>query len=69
MINKLFYSAFAIFISATTFSQNNDSLIIHKIYSEALENGKAYDWLRELTSDIGGRLSGSPEAVVSFTVF
>ena len=25
-------------------------------------NGKAYNWLRELTGNIGGRLSGSPQA-------
>ena len=62
MIKTLFHSALFFCISITVSSQNNDSLIIRKIFSEALENGKAYDWLRELTSEIGPRLSGSPEA-------
>ena len=62
MIKALLSSALLFLISLTVFSQNNDSLIIRKIYTETLENGKAYDWLRELTGEIGGRLSGSPEA-------
>ena len=62
MIKTFFYLALFFFISAADYAQSNDSLIIRKIYSETLEHGKAYDWLRELTSEIGGRLSGSPEA-------
>ena len=62
-MNKItLYSILLVFVSTSVHAQNNDSLIIRKIYSETLENGKAYDWLRELTSEIGGRLSGSPEA-------
>ena len=62
MIKNIFYLALFFFISTAIYAQNNDSLIFRKIYSETLEHGKAYDWLRELTSEIGGRLSGSPEA-------
>ncbi len=62
MIKNLFCPVILFFISASVYSQNNDSLVFRKIYSEALENGKAYDWLRELTEEIGARLSGSPEA-------
>ena len=40
----------------------SDSATVRSIYSEMLSNGKAYDWLRVLSNDIGGRLSGSPEA-------
>jgi carboxypeptidase Q len=53
-LSFLFFS----FVSA----QNNDSLMFRKIYGEALTNGKAYTWLNDLTTKIGGRLSGSPQA-------
>jgi carboxypeptidase Q len=41
---------------------NADSLIIRKLFEESLEKGKSYEWLRELTTKIGGRLSGSANA-------
>lgn len=50
------------FFTISAFAQDKDSLAIRRIYTEALNNGKAYNWLRELTTDIGGRLAGSPEA-------
>lgn len=49
-------------IAAPASSQTSDSTALRKIYDEVLTNAKAYDWLRELSCDIGGRLSGSPEA-------
>ena len=43
-------------------AQNNqDSIFIKKLSDEIMRNGKAYDWLRELTKNIGGRLAGSPQ--------
>jgi carboxypeptidase Q len=39
-----------------------DSLMIRKIYDEALVNGKCYSNLRELCKNIGPRLSGSANA-------
>src|SRR5690606_30305586 len=43
-----------------TFAQNNpDSLIFKKISDEILINGQAYDNLRQITKEIGPRLSGS----------
>jgi carboxypeptidase Q len=62
MTKKFTTSIVAIFFPVILFAQNNDSLLLRKIYSETLNNGKAYDWLRQLTTEIGGRLSGSPEA-------
>jgi hypothetical protein len=54
---------FALFVlPMLTHAQNADSLMIRSIYTETLVNGKGYDWLRELTTDIGPRLSGSPNA-------
>lgn len=46
----------------SAFGQNTDSLMIKKIFNETLENSKAYEWLTDLTENIGGRLAGSPEA-------
>src|ERR1039457_5842710 len=45
-----------------TIAQNNDSIIIRKIFDEALSNGQCYQNLEYLTTKIGGRLSGSPQA-------
>src|SRR5690554_6674329 len=65
---KLFSLILSIFIGIRGFSQDKnipiensqkDSLMIRKIYHEALENGKAYGDLRELCKNIGNRLSGS----------
>ena len=39
-----------------------DSIAIKQIFNTALTNGQCYEWLDELSNDIGGRLSGSPEA-------
>ncbi len=36
-----------------------DSVFIKKIFDKSLSEGKAYEWLRVLTTEIGGRLSGS----------
>lgn len=46
---------------AATAQQNVDSLFIKKISDEVFTNGKAYDLLRDLTKNIGGRLAGSPQ--------
>jgi Peptidase family M28 len=43
-------------------AQQNDSIMIRKIYDEALTKGKCYDWLDYLSNRIGGRLSGSTQA-------
>lgn len=42
--------------------QEKDSIHLRKLYDMALLNGKSYDWLRELTKDVGHRLSGSAGA-------
>jgi carboxypeptidase Q len=50
-------------VSVQLLAQNDDSLFIRRIANEILLNGKAYDNLRELTKNIGGRLAGSPNMV------
>ena len=39
-----------------------DAKNIKNIFDTALTEGQSYEWLRDLTSNVGGRLSGSPEA-------
>ncbi len=39
-----------------------DSTNIKNLFNTALKQGQSYEWLRDLTQNIGGRLSGSPEA-------
>ena len=52
----------ALFIGASLFAQNPDSILIRKIYDEALANGHAYKNLEYLCKKIGPRLSGSANA-------
>jgi hypothetical protein len=40
----------------------DDSLIIRRIFDEALQNGRAYEDLRSLCKNIGARISGSAQA-------
>ena len=42
--------------------EKTDSTTIKSLFNSALTHGKSYEWLRDLTQNIGGRLSGSPEA-------
>lgn len=46
----------------STAEEKIDSTNIKHFFNTALTEGKSYEWLRDLTSNIGGRLSGSPEA-------
>ena len=43
-------------------AQNTDSIMIRKIYNEAMSNGKSYKNLEHLCKEIGARLSGSKQA-------
>ncbi len=42
--------------------EKQDSTQIKHLFNTALTDGKSYEWLRDLSKNIGGRLSGSPEA-------
>ena len=42
-----------------------DSTVLRQIYNEVLLHGEAYDNLRDLCKNIGGRVSGSPEAAAA----
>lgn len=60
------YSILILFAFVSLFSglygQNQDSLILRKIYDYSLTEGDCYENLRELCKEVGPRLSGSPGA-------
>ncbi len=47
---------------ALTTEEKTDSTKIKQLFNSALTQGQSYEWLRDLTKNVGGRLSGSPEA-------
>jgi hypothetical protein len=60
-LKKLLLALF-FFLNHHLNAQNVDSLMIKKIYDEVLTRSECYQNLAYLCSNIGGRLSGSPEA-------
>lgn len=50
-----------LFLPLVSLAQTGDEATIKKFSDEILRNGKAYELLRQLTKDVGGRLSGSPQ--------
>ena len=61
MIRFYHLAAFILFASSIS-AQSSDSIMVRKIYNEILTNAKCYPNLDYLSNQIGGRLSGSPEA-------
>lgn len=49
-------------LGSSAIAQQSDSVVLRKIYDEALVNGKTYPNLNYLCKQIGPRLSGSPQA-------
>ncbi|MFD0761187.1 M20/M25/M40 family metallo-hydrolase [Lutibacter aestuarii] len=48
--------------TSETLDYQKDSTTIKQLFNTALTQGKSYQWLDYLSNEIGGRLSGSPEA-------
>jgi carboxypeptidase Q len=44
---------------------NGDALQIKQIFDIALKESKGYEWLYDLTNEVGGRLAGSPEGAAA----
>jgi hypothetical protein len=61
-IQLSFFLAFLFLTTSFLKAQETDKKVIRKIFDQALTKGDCYENLRELCKDIGGRLSGSPEA-------
>lgn len=67
---SLFVTLLSVILTFSLFAQQDDkskedAFFIRKIYDTALTQGKAYSWLEHLTTKIGGRLAGSPQAAAS----
>ena len=63
-MKRLFLFSLMAVLNFTAYSQN-DAKFIKSIYDEALDRGQSYEMLRHLTKNIGGRLSGSPQAAAA----
>lgn len=51
---------FLTFLTTSLHAQSpSDSTQVRRVFNEILANGKSYAWLRQLTKDVGPRLSGS----------
>jgi len=61
-MKKYFSIVFVFLFTLNVSAQESDSIMLRKIYTEILLNGKAYEWLEHLSNKIGGRVSGSKEA-------
>lgn len=59
-MKRLFY--LLVFLGQFIESYSQDSVMIRRIYDQALLNGQAHENLRQLCKDIGPRLSGSAQA-------
>lgn len=59
---KYLFCSLALFVSCGLFAQNQDSLALRKIFDFYLTKSQCYQNLETLTTTIGGRLSGSPQA-------
>ena len=59
----------SVFLTSTADAQRQppdaDALEIRRIHDFAMTEGEAYDWLTYLTTRIGGRLSGTPQAAAA----
>ena len=67
LLSSAFSALFIFTCLATSFCQTpinseEDALFIRKIYDHNLTDGQCYNWLEHMTTKIGGRLSGSPQA-------
>ena len=52
-------------VNTLVFAQTEDEKMIRKIFDQALENGQSYEMLDYLSTNIGARLSGSPQAAAA----
>jgi len=71
-MRKFFYliPVLFLFLQNESFSQKSakgdeDAFFIKKIYNTALTQGQCYPWLTHMTTKIGGRLAGSPQAAAA----
>ena len=63
-MNRYCAILFGLLLSYNVFSQQTDSTL-QRIFNEELSNGKSYQMLKYLSTKIGHRLSGSPQAAAA----
>ena len=56
---------FSLLLMNNSFAQQNDSAVIKSIFDEALKNYSAYNDLRYLCKNIGGRICGSKQSEIA----
>ncbi|MEM8524599.1 MAG: M28 family peptidase [Bacteroidota bacterium] len=61
---RYFISLFFV-LSVLGTNAQDDAFFVRSIYDKALTEGQSYEWLTYLTTRIGGRLSGSPQAAAA----
>ncbi len=61
----LLLSLFSLTLGIINAQNDDDAFKIKSIYAETLTKSQAYDWLFSLTTNIGGRISGSPESMAA----
>lgn len=62
MFKRYLLAAAVSLLCISAASAKDDSLMIRKLYDEALVRGQSYENLRQLCKKVGHRLSGSPQA-------
>ncbi|WP_132050712.1 M20/M25/M40 family metallo-hydrolase [Pseudocnuella soli] len=62
-MKRILFSLALCSASFMSFAQNTDSVFLRRLANEVLHNSRAYENLRVLTKQIGGRLAGSPQMV------
>ena len=65
LLFTLIYILSCSFLLAQEKEADKDAFYIRKIYDQALTDGQSYKWLKHLTTSIGGRLGGSPQAAAA----
>ncbi len=65
IIKKTLLFLFTIILISPVFPQKTDSIVIKKIFNEALSNDIAYKNLEYLCKKIGARICGSPQAAAA----
>lgn len=65
MLKRILLVTPLLFVTLFASAQGSDSLMIRKLYDEALLRGQSYDNLHYLCKKIGNRISGSPQAAAA----
>ncbi|WP_026135519.1 M28 family peptidase [Nafulsella turpanensis] len=65
LFKKLLLGSFFLYAAQPLMAQTKDEAMLKDIYKYSLTKGESYEMLRDLTKNIGARLSGSPQAAAA----